>query len=941
MWFLVAALFVGLVGAFLLLQPKPKIENARASTLHDLNFPRSQEGSPNPLILGRVRTKGPNTGWIGDFKAKPIKKKQKTGMFSSKKVIVGYEYFVGIQLLLGIGPCTLHKIWADKDELWSGTANADGQALVINKPKLFGGKEKGGGFVGTIRFYTGGFVQGINAYLESKIGVGLVPGYRGTTHIVLEHCNIGEQNSLRPLSFELSRYTNGLGLAGGIEKVGDDMNPMELLFQVFTLKWGGLDVTPDLIDLDSWKAAAATLFAEGNGMSLIVSTPNQGKDIANEVMRQAEAIMFNDPETGKIVMKLIRNDYDVDDLPVFDETNVLGVRSFASKLWEDTINQIRVTYTNRDKKYETGSAMVQDMANINAQGRIRSSTLSYPGVTNGELALKMATRDLTQSSVPLLSATLEMNREGANLRPGDVFLWAWSAYKLDRVVMRVKSFDLGALNDNRIAINCSQDEFAIDETIFTAPVSGGSNPTTPTDIAVASPNAFATEAPLFFANAAGIALGATQSLILVSAEAPAGSDEYDVYTSNNTVDYALSEENVVYAAKGTLNTAVTASANLATGVLANLTITVDATDLDAFSAAQVAQGYGMLLIDAELLAYQGLVDNGNGTITVSTVWRALLDTIPVAHAIGANVYFVEGDSVIDDAFNYTDTIRVKVAPKTFDDALDVAAAPYVAVTLNKRAARPLKPANVKFDAGAAFAPPGVGTGSKTVTWANRDRNSLTVRNITDATNEYEAGQQTVFRYRKNGGAWVAATIAPGLTTYTFDAAAAGGDTVDYEIYSTFNGLDSISKWKFTAGAAAGAGDAPPSAGGTGANPADATTTYVAPEDSISLIFPFGETIGTYPIDLPITFDLTIPAGLTGTNVDHRVNPTAVATFTLKKNNVAVGTVAIAIAGTYTLTAAAQINLVKGDTLTCEPPAAADGTLKGVTVAVAAYRKKVV
>jgi hypothetical protein len=138
-------------------------------------------------------------------------------------------------------------------------------------------------------------------------------------------------------------------------------------------------------------------------------------------------------------------------------------------------------------------------------------------------------------------------------------------------------------------------------------------------------------------------------------------------------------------------------------------------------------------------------------------------------------------------------------PKTFSTALDIGSAPYDALTLNKRAARPLRPAYVRFDGGSAFAAPASVVGSKTVTWANRDRRSLTVRKIVDTTNEYEPGQETIFRYRKNSGAWNTNTIANGVATFTFDAGAIAGDVVDYEIWATRDSLDSANKWTFTAG----------------------------------------------------------------------------------------------------------------------------------------------
>jgi len=934
MWFLVA-LFVVSLAASLLLTPKAKFENARASGIDDLSFPRADEGAPVPLIFGRVLMRGPNTGWVGDFEAVPIKKKQKTGLFSSKKVIVGYTYYVGLQLVLALGRCTLHKIVMDKDTLWSGTASADGTLINVNLPNLFGGKEKGGGFIGNLRYYTGSVTQTVNAYLASKTGAADTPAYRGFAYLVLEKCGIGESNQLRAIQMELSQYTNGLGLAGGIEQIGDDMNPMELLYQAFTLDWGGLDVTPDLLDIDSLKACAQTLFDESNGMSLCISAPNGGKELANEVLRQVDGLMYQDPLNGKMVMKLIRNDYDVDDLPVFDESNIIMIRSFTSKLWEDTVNQVRVKYTNREKNYATGTSMVQDMANINAQGRVRSITQSYPGIMNGTLSVEVATKDLSQSSVPLMSASIEMNREGAALRPGDPFLWAWDAYGLERVVMRVKNFDLGALNDNRIAVECNQDDFAVDLTVFAPPSGEGSGIIPPSDPAVAAPSRIVREGSYFFATSSGMAIAADQSLIVVAAEAPTGSNEYDIYTSVDTVNYNESETGVVYSPRGSMGESISAAAGLSTGSMATLLIASESDEIESVTAAEIAQGYGMFYVGAELFAHQGVTDNGDGTFTLANVRRALLDTVPTAHTLGDAVWFILGDNVVDDGFGWTDTVRVKITPRTYKDSLDVTTAPYNAVTLNKRAQRPMRPGNVKFDGGTAFAPPAVGTGSKTVTWANRSRLVPTVLSVVDASNEYEPGQQTIFRYRKNGGAWVAATIPPGVTTYTFDAAAGGGDTVDYEIYSTRDGLDSFSKWSFTAGASSGTGSNPDTGGST---PPDTTPGYTPPADPVGLVFPFGETIGTYPIDLPVTFKMEIPNNFAGSNADVRANPTSTAVFTVSKNGSSIGTVSVNTSGVATFnTTGAGVTLEPGDTLSIEGPSPEDATLKGVTITISASK----
>jgi hypothetical protein len=474
--------------------------------------------------------------------------------------------------------------------------------------------------------------------------------------------------------------------------------------------------------------------------------------------------------------------------------------------------------------------MVQDMANINAQGRIRSITNAYPGVMLGVLGANLATRDLSQGSVPLLGASMELNREGAALRPGDPFLWAWDPYGIEQVVMRVKTFDLGALNDNRIVIECNQDEFALDQTVFSAPGGPGSGVVVPSDPAVASPARMVREGAYFFAASAGIALSPSQTVIIVSAVPPTGSEQFDVYTSNDAgASYNSSEEGIVYTANASLSAAITASAGFTTGILGTVVITTPSETIESVAVGDILEGAGLFYIGQELFAHTSVVNNGDGTWTLNNVRRALLDTVPTSHAIGDKVWFIEGDNVIDDAMGGGDTVRVKVTPQTFRDQLDVASAPYDSVILNYRAQRPLRPGNIKFDGGVAFTPPADGTGSHTITWANRSRLAVAIRSTVDATSEYEPGQQTIIRYRVNGGGWTSLTYAPGVTTATINTTATPGQLVEWEIYSTCNGLDSYSRWAFSSTAGGGASSGGGSSTETGGTPPpDTTPPYTAP-----------------------------------------------------------------------------------------------------------------
>ena len=894
--------------------------------------------------MGTNRIRAPNTLWYGDFEAVPIKKKVKTGLFSSKKVIVGYEYYLGFDMSLCLGPCTkLKRIWIDKEILWEGEVTTSGTAIVVNKPNLFGGKEKGGGFWGTLRFYAGGFSETVNPYLagvlsDDPLGV---PAYNGWTRVVFEKVCIGETNQLRTISFEVERMTDGAGLTH--PAVGEDLNPMELLYQLLTLQWGGMDINPNNIDLDALEVAGEVLYNEGNGMSILVTKSIAGKDLLSEVLRQADATMYQDPETGLLTTRLIRNDYNVEDLPILDESVITTVRSFASTMWESTLNQLRVSYTNRANNYETGMEMAKDMANINAQGRLKTATMSFPGVMSADLANTIAHRELAQLTLPLLKVTLELNRMPSDLKPGDPFIFAWSEYQIEQAIMRVQKFNAGELLNGKLVIEAVQDEFAIGSTVI---ASSSPSAWTPIPTAETGPatNRLVRESHYFFYQAAGDQGGLTPNLsgILVAAVPPSGANsmELDVSTDGGTT-YDVAEEELVFTPVGVLQTTVAAATGLSSGQLTSIVVSgVTTDDVPVYTSGERAAGSGLFVIGSEYFLYESVTDNMDGSLTLGNVWRALLDSIPQSHAVNDKVYFLSGDNYVDDAFAGDITVRVKMLPITVDETLALADATADVLALNNRVYRPAAPVNIKFDGGSAFVGPANGAGSHTVTWANRDRTSDTVRKINDNTNEYEDGQQTVLRYRKNAGAWTTVLLAPGVTTATFNAGATGSDTVDYELYSTRGGLDSVNKWTFSAVAggssgSSGGGSSPDSGGGS---PADDQPTYDAPDlgAAVSLVFPFGETIGTYPINVPVTFDIDLADNFAGLNVDVRSLPAdGTAVFTVKQNTTTLGTVSITVGGTITAnTTGAGANLLAGDSLIVEPPGTEDSAMKGVTISFA-------
>jgi hypothetical protein len=118
-------------------------------------------------------------------------------------------------------------------------------------------------------------------------------------------------------------------------------------------------------------------------------------------------------------------------------------------------------------------------------------------------------------------------------------------------------------------------------------------------------------------------------------------------------------------------------------------------------------------------------------------------------------------------------------------------------------------------------------------------------------------------------------------------------------------------------------------GETGATGAPGTTVY-------DLMLSFGSVPlnGQRLAEVKLARAVTIPDDCAGAVAGARVAPTAQAAVTLKKNDVAVGTVTFNTNGTTAFTCADPIALVAGDRLAWDAQATADATLAGIMITLA-------
>jgi len=674
------------------LRPKPDFENARPANLGDFQFPTTTEGRPIPLIVGTVKLSAPNVGWYGDLRQVPIKVKQKTGIFSFVRQIVGYRYYIGVQLDFCLGTTgKLLRLWWGEDELIS-TPQVGAGTISVNAPDFLGGEDLGrGGIIGDFTYTTGAQTTA-NTYLSAFQDIGgSSPVYKGTSQVIIEGVYIGTSTDLSAIAAEMQRIPDGLDLATahiGENDAGDhlvntvDANPANFIYEIITDTDWGLGESAGSIDLSSFRTAGGTWADEGNGISMVIDTQKDAIEILREIERQTDSYLYFDQASKTWKINLVRGGYTIGSVPALTDANVISIDNFTRAGWGDTTNEVRIGFADRAKDYFETFATAHDTANFQLQGSQHvTATEKYPGVKDATLANAIAWREIRTLSYPLARMTVRVDRTFYDLVPGDVVSYTSTTLGLTQLPMRVQRIDYGNIDDPTILIDLVQDLFEARTGSYADPAGTGWTAPADTLVAVPADEALVMEAPR------GVLLRADSEarnrILAAAAFQDDGATDFRIYQneSGSYVEDGTSVGGFLYL--GELRNAISAGTTNPTTVSTE-TIEIDPAAstvaelledlLDGLTAGDVGLGLQNLLFIGDRTASS---DNGgefvcptsfaDGTthVDLDVVYRGLLDTTPQDHAAGTSVFLVFGANVLSQTdLGDSGTVNVKLRTRS-------------------------------------------------------------------------------------------------------------------------------------------------------------------------------------------------------------------------------------------------------------------------------------
>jgi len=797
-----------------LLAPKPKFSKPKESGLNDFDVTTADEKRPIAYIAGNVKV-APNITWYGDLINTAITKHVATSPLSGTRQTLGYRYNLGWEAGLCFGPqVKCKRITYDDKEIFNGALLGIPATTTILQENLFGGEgEEGeGGINWVLDFYSGDGAQPVNAYMQSRVtpyaahnNVCYVVSRGPSSGVIRDGSGkylsgtgyIGKALQMRELAFFLERLPATVNPSKAV--IGSDVNPVEVLYELFTSKLFGGKIASSRLKTDSWLAASNTLYNEGFGISVNWNNPGGVEEMIQQIVDTIDGAIFMDYSTGLIDIKLVRNDYDANTLRVFDRSNST-FESFSRGSWEETINQLDYEFISRADDYKSMPDVQHELANFNIRGVVESGNKDYKFIYERALASKCALRDLRVLALPLAKGRLVTNRTGSLVYPSEPIKINWPEYGLDNKIFRVAKCNYGSLKDGRVTFDVIEDVFSFGALAYN--VVGGSGWTAPTTTPTAATLEKVFEQPYWFHK--------TDENRPVSLVASPGGGQlnHDVYASTDGgVNYTLLQSEALFVPVGQL--------------LGNYPATTDYFDAMGFELSEVSllssvldvnpndikNGQGLLWFEDtnEIAAFEDISYNAiTGRYQIARVWRAVLDTLPQSHLTGERVWFISlGGAFPNQAYADAVAIKLKHPTRSVTGVLDLGAATARDLTFNQnRSERPIPPADFQINGSAN--PSGV-AGDLNLSWKHRDRTQQPeVLQQTSANVGPEAGVTYTLRFYNAGNTLIRTVTGLTGTSYQYTAAqeyidngSATNSSLRIELEAVRGSFVSLHKWNKT------------------------------------------------------------------------------------------------------------------------------------------------
>ena len=567
------------------------------------------------------------------------------------------------------------------------------------------------------------------------------------------------------------------------------MNPAHIIYECTTNPEWGNGIPVALLDENSFIRAANQLCAEEFGLCIAWLRKEDIDVFIQSIVDHIGAAFYTDRETGLLTLRLIRDDYNDEDLPLFTpETGLIAIVEDDTSSSDTQFSEVIVTFrdpiTNED-----GTARAQNLGALAAQGSLTSYSVNYQGIPTKDLAGRVATRELKAQASGLARYTVKLDRSGWRIAPGMPFRVRDLKRGIESVTLRASEIDDSSLTQGVITVKAVQDVFGLPDTALTVP-QDGSGWTPPASTALPAPNQRLLEMTYYdlvrlYSEADLAQVSATDVIVATVADAP----------NRTTFQYELvtkADGETDYISRGT--SSLTASATLVVAIGA-LDTTIVLADQNGFPSSVVGQ---TILIDDE----RCVVTAYNSTTGQATIGRGTVDTTPAPHAVNAVVWFPEDDVGLDSRkYAPGEVVDAKVLTKISSDILAIGTATELSVTTVGRFGRPYPVADLRVNGDSIYNLTDFDYSEPQISWTTRNRITQQDQIVTHGEPSVAPEAGTTFTIRifdVAGTTMLRETTGIAASPWTYTAAMQGADgnpaDVVVDVFAVRDGLESWAKY---------------------------------------------------------------------------------------------------------------------------------------------------
>jgi N-acetylneuraminic acid mutarotase len=306
---------------------------AVGAPVQELQVTQNKIGIPCPDVLGTAKLSG-NLLCYGKERSKEITVKISAAKGGDEqKQVVGHKYYMSWAVGICAGPVDeLLTIFQNEKIVWEGNLQcpeSGGQETITISD------------LGKMIFYFGTDDQTANSKVGELISdATLNTPYRCFCWAFFDDCCVGNYNRMPTMRFVV-RKTPEYSFSSWNVIQFYDYNPMHAIWHILRNLTG---LPESWMNASDFATVAETLAAEYRGVSILFDRQQSALSYLESINNHIDGILRYGND-GKFHPKLIRDDYTVGDLPSIDESVMLDEPSFSRKSWIDTMNEVKVQYS--------------------------------------------------------------------------------------------------------------------------------------------------------------------------------------------------------------------------------------------------------------------------------------------------------------------------------------------------------------------------------------------------------------------------------------------------------------------------------------------------------------------------------------------------------------------------------------------------------------------